>query len=178
MTVRTWEGLVFIGTSVDGRVARTDGTLDWLVSRGETAGDTGYADFIARVDSILMGRKTYELAHSFDPWPYTGIAVTVLSTTLADGHDDRIELVRDLDEAIERFNRRRHRAVYLDGASTIQSCLAGGLVDELTISQVPVLIGAGISLFGVLPHDIELRHRHTRVLNGGMVQTTYRVNGP
>ncbi|MFC7725456.1 dihydrofolate reductase family protein [Nocardioides sp. GCM10028917] len=175
MTNRTWEGLVFIGTSVDGQVARSDGSLDWLVSRGETAGDAGYAEFMERVDVILMGRATYEVARGFEPWPYEATPVVVLSTTLQDDQDDRVRIERGLDEATEVFNGMGARGVYIDGASTIQSCLEAGLVDELTISQVPVLIGAGIPLFRTVPQDIDLTLGRSVVLDGGMVQTTYRV---
>ncbi|NPD04152.1 dihydrofolate reductase [Nocardioides sp. zg-1308] len=173
---KTWEGLVFIGTSVDGQVARADGSLDWLVTRGEAAGDAGYAAFMERVDVILMGRATYEVARGFDPWPYAETPVVVLSTTLAAGQDDRVRVVRSLDEASDLFDGMRAGGVYVDGASTVRSCLAAGLVDELTISQVPVLIGAGIPLFGSLPHDIDLSVERSAVLGGGMVQTTYRVH--
>lgn len=172
---KAWNGLVFIGTSVDGQVARTDGSLDWLVSRGETAGDAGYSTFMERVDVILMGRSTYEVVRGFEPWPYAETPVVVLSTTLTDGQDDRVRVVRSLEEASELFDSMRAGGVYIDGASTIQSCLAAGWVDELTISQVPVLIGAGIPLFQTLLHDIDLVLERSVVLGGGMVQTTYRV---
>ncbi len=172
---RSWEGLVFIGTSVDGQVARADGALDWLTSRGEAAGDAGYEEHMTRVDAILMGRSTYEVVRGFDPWPYAETPVVVLSTTSPAEGDHRVQVVRSLDEATELFNRRRARGVYIDGATTISTCLAGGLVDEMTISQVPVLIGDGIPLFRGLPRDIDLEHTSTRVLGGGMVQSTYRV---
>ncbi|WP_020693493.1 dihydrofolate reductase family protein [Aeromicrobium massiliense] len=172
---RTWEGLVFIGTSVDGHVARPDGTLDWLVSRGEAAGDAGYTEHMERVDAILMGRSTYEVARGFEPWPYADTQVVVLSTTLPADGDDRVEIVRSLDEATALFDRQGTRGVYIDGATTVSTCLAAGLVDEMTISQVAVIIGDGIPLFRAVPHDVDLEHLRTRVLGGGMVQTTYRV---
>ena len=174
---RAWAGLVFIGTSVDGQVARSDGSLDWLVSRGEAAGDAGYAAFMERVDVIVMGRSTYEVATGFEPWPYTGTPVVVLSTTLLDGDDDRIRVVRSLEEAAELLDDMGVTGVYVDGAATIRSFLAAGWVDELTISQVPVLVGAGIPLFGPLRQDIDLVLERSTVLGGGMVQTTYRVSG-
>ena len=173
---RGWQGLVFIGTSVDGRVARSDGTLDWLLSRGEAAGDTGYAEHMARVDAILMGRNTYDVVRRFEPWPFDETFVAVLSTTLESDSDERVHVVRGLDEAVALFDDRGARGVYIDGGATISACLAAGLVDEMTISQVPVLIGDGIPLFGSLPHDVDLAHTRTRVLGGGMVQTTYTVN--
>lgn len=176
MGERSWTGLVFIGTSVDGLIARPDGDLTWLTSRGAVAGDAGYAEFSARVDAMLMGRATYEAALSFERWPYGGRLVLVLSTTLPDDGDERVTVVRDLAEADAVLTAAGAAGVYVDGGRTIQACLAAGLVDELTISAVPVLIGQGARLFGSLPADIPLVHRSTAVLCGGMVQTTYLVD--
>ncbi len=175
VNARTWTGLVYIGTSVDGMIARPDGTLDWLTSRGEAAGDAGYSDFSARVDAMLLGRGTYETVLSFGEWPYENRKTLVLSSTLATDVDDRVTVVRDLAEAQRVLVDIGANVVYIDGGKTIQACLAAGLVDELTISQVPVLIGDGVRLFGALPHDIDLEHIRTTVLGGGMVQTHYAV---
>lgn len=175
MSTRTWTGRVFIGTSVDGFIARPNGDLSWLTSRGEAAGDAGYSDFSARIDTLLIGRNTYDVALSFSGWVYEGKRVLVLSRTLAVDVDDRITVVRDLAEAERTLADVGARGVYIDGGKTIQTCLAAGLVDELTVSQVPVLIGDGARLFGPVPSDIDLTHVATRVLGGGMVQTTYAV---
>ena len=176
MTSRNWTGLVFIGTSVDGMTARTDGSVDWLTSRGEAAGDAGYTEFSARTDTVLMGRGTYDAARSFPAWPFASRRVLVLSTSLAEDADDRITVVRDLTQAQSKIEELGTRAVNIDGGQTIQSCLAADLVDELTISHVTVLIGNGLPLFGALPADIDLTHLSTAVLGGGMVQTRYAVN--
>ena len=172
---RSWTGLVYIGTSVDGMIARADGRLDWLTSRGEAAGDAGYSEFSARVDTMLIGRGTYDAVRSFGTWPHEEKRVLVLSTSMDGNVDGRVTVVRDLDEAQRVLAQIDAKGVYIDGGLTIQACLAAGLVDELTISQVPVLIGEGARLFGPLPHDIDLRHASTTVLGGGMVQTRYRV---
>lgn len=167
---------VFIGISVDGFIARLDGDLEWLVSRGEATGEYGYDDFIADIDTIVMGRGTYEAGLGFgeENWPYTGLNVAVLSTGL-ETDDPRITIYRSLDEVVEGLNARGVKSAYIDGGQVIQSFLRAGLIDELTISTVPVLIGTGIPLFGPLEADISLRHLSTRTLNAGMVQTTYAV---
>src|SRR5690606_21680203 len=100
----------------------------------------------------------YEVVLSFGAWPYEGKRVLVLSTTLDADADERVTVVRDLGEARRLLADSGAKGVYIDGGRVIQSCLAAGLVDELTISQVPVLIGDGTRLFGSLPHDIDLRH--------------------
>ena len=174
-TPRNWNGRVFIGTSVDGQVARADGTLAWLTELGEAAGDAGYSEFISHIDAMLMGRATYDVISAFPEWPYGDLPVIVLSTTMQADSDDRVRVAASLDEATALLAELGATGVYLDGARTIQACLNAGYVDELTISQVPVLIGAGIRLFGDLDADIRLEHLATTVLEGGMVQTKYRV---
>lgn len=168
---------VFLGLSVDGRIARPDGDLEWLISRGAAAGDAGFTPFINSVDAVLMGRRTYEVIASEEQWPYLDRPVHVISTSLATDEDDRITVHRSAEEAVDALGRNGHRRVYVDGGQTVRWFLASGLVDELTLSHVPVLIGDGPTLFGPLGGDVPLEHVHTEVLDGGMVQTTYRVLG-
>lgn len=168
-----FDGLVFIGTSVDGYIARADGDLEWLTSRGEQAGDTGYDDFIAEVDTVVLGRNTYQQVLRFDEWPYGQRAVHVVSTSLG-GQDPRVTVHRTIDALVGALAAAGAKRVYLDGGTMIQSCLERGLVTELTITTVPVLIGGGAPLFGALAHDIDLAHIRTTVLPAGLVQTTYR----
>ena len=182
-------GKVFLGMSVDGFIARLDGDLSWLTggtppaSDGGSApepddgegGDFGFADFVARVDAVLMGRSTYAFIAPFDDWPYQGRPVHVLSTTLEPGADQRITVHRSLDEAVAGLSRAGHRTVYVDGGRTVHDFLAAGLVDELTLSRVPVLIGTGHTPFGELTADIQLEHVRTQTFPSGMVQSTYRV---
>lgn len=165
-----WRGQVFCATSLDGYLAGPDGELEWLESRGEQAGDTGYDAFFAGVDALLLGRGTYEKVLTFGEWPYGGKLVLVLSSTLG-GDDERVEVVRSLDEA----DARLEGDVYVDGGVTITACLAAGLVERLVVTQVPVLLGRGIRLFGELPAEVALEHVATRVLGAGLVQSTYLV---
>ena len=170
---------VFLGLSVDGRIARPDGDLEWLTSRGEAAGDAGFTPFIESVDSLVMGRKTYEAIASYEDWPYLDRPIHVISTTLAADADSRITVHRTPESAIDALQRDGRRRVYVDGGETVRWFLAAKLVDEITLSHVPVLIGDGPSLFGPLGGDVDLEHVRTTVLDGGMVQTTYRIlSGP
>ena len=170
---------VFLGLSVDGRIARPDGDLEWLTSRGAAAGDAGFTPFIESVDSLVMGRKTYEAIASYEDWPYRDRPIHVISTTLAADADPRITVHRTPESAIDELQRDGRRRVYVDGGETVRWFLAAKLVDEITLSHVPVLIGDGPSLFGPLGGDVDLEHVRTTVLDGGMVQTTYRVlSGP
>lgn len=172
---RSFRTRVFIASSLDGFIARSDGNLDWLTERGERAGDTGYDAFMANIDTIVMGRNTYEKTQTFGFWPYEGLDVRVLSTRL-DSDDPNITVERDLATLVRHVNASGATNVYVDGGQLVQSFLREGLLDEITITTAPVLLGSGISLFGALDHDIELEHRTTTTLAEGFVQSTYAVN--
>ncbi|PID96182.1 MAG: deaminase [Actinomycetales bacterium] len=186
ITHRTWKGRVFIGVSLDGKIARLDGDIDWLTDqpvgrqhvRGHQgpAAPPGYDDFMAATDHIVMGRATYEKVLTFGEWPYKGQQVVVLSTTLPDEEADNVTVVRTLDEVCELLHSDGASGVYIDGGQVIQFSLREGLVDEITIGVAPVLIGAGIPLFGAIPEDILLTHVGTSYSDSGMTSTRYLVN--
>lgn len=174
-TSAMFEGCVFLGLSVDDFIARPDGDLSWLISRGEPAGDAGFTPFMESVDALLMGRSTYEAIASQSEWPYLGRPVHVLSSTLPADIDRRITVHAGFTAAVQALTDAGYRRVYVDGGRTVRTFLEAGLISEMTLSRVPVLIGDGASLFGPLSADISLEHVRTNVLDGGMVQTTYRV---
>ncbi|WP_432487757.1 dihydrofolate reductase family protein [Kineococcus sp. SYSU DK018] len=176
-TPAPFTGAVFIATSLDGFIARPDGDLRWLTERGEDIGETGYDEFIAGVDHLVVGRGTYEKTLSFDEWPYGGRQVLVLSSRLEAEADPRVQVVPDLDALVAALTDSGARRVYVDGGRTVTSMLAAGLVHELTITTAPVLLGEGLPLFGHLPRDVALEHRTTTVLGAGFVQSTYAVVG-
>ena len=170
---------VFIATSLDGFIARRDGSIDWLLA-GESSGeDFGYQAFADSIDGIVMGRHTYELALTFDPWPYAGKRLVVLSTgapRIPEALADSVTLMQGAPEqVIERLSRDGARHLYIDGGVTIQRFLAAKCVDELTITRIPVLIGSGLPLFADLPGDVRLEHLATRAYANGYVQSRYRV---
>jgi dihydrofolate reductase len=182
---RTWTGLVFIATSVDGYIAGPDGGLDWLTEppaepRHATAqhGDDappGYDEFTAGVSHLVMGRGTYEKVLTFDPWPYGRFRVLVLSTTLPNDIDERISVVTSVAEACSLLAMEEATAVYVDGGQVVSRFLAEGLIDELTISRAPVLLGRGLPLFHALPREVRLVHEGTSTTDSGMTSTRYRV---
>jgi dihydrofolate reductase len=168
---------VFIGTSVDGFIARPNGDLDFLPPGGGE--DHGYAEFMASVDVLVIGRKTYETVLAFDRWPYGSKPVVVLSSrsiaspAAAEAQVERME--GNPADIVGRLGERGARHLYVDGGVTIQRFLAAGLIQRLVITRVPVLIGAGIPLFGPLSRDIRLRHVTTRHYQSGLVQSEYAV---
>lgn len=173
MGEHTWIGRVFVGMSVDGFIARLDDDLDWLTSRGELAGETGFESFLETIDHLVMGRGTYEKVLETGFWPYDGKRMLILSSTL-ETTDPRVQVVRSLTEARGVLDASA-RGVYIDGGQVVRTFFREGLVDEITLTRVPVLLGAGKPLFGALPHDVDLRLVDNRTLGGGSTQATYAV---
>ena len=167
---------VFIGTSVDGFIARSNGELDWLPPGGGEP--HGYDEFMATVDALVIGRKTFETVLRFDTWPYGEKPVFVLSTrTLAPTPLKAVveRMSGEPAEIVSQLAARGIQHIYVDGGITIQGFLRAGLIQRLIITRVPVLIGDGVPLFGTLPHDIRLRHVATRHYPSGLVQSEYHV---
>ena len=168
---------VFVGTSLDGFIARPNGTFDFLPADGGEA--HGYNEFIASVDTIVMGRNTFETVLTLGPWPYENKRVVVLSSRPIDLSIARGASVEQMagppDQIVVQLAASGARHIYVDGGVTIQQFLRAGLIQRLTITRVPVLIGEGIPLFGSLPHDVQLRHITTRHYPSGLVSSEYHI---
>lgn len=182
-THRDWTGLVFIATSVDGYIAEPNGDLDWLTDPpsepchvaahvGEDA-PPDYEAFTSQVTHLVMGRGTYEKVLTFDPWPYARFRVVVISTTLTPGRDERVHIAASIDDACDILNHEQATQVYIDGGQIVTEFLARGLIDELTISRAPVILGAGLPLFHRLPTQTRLIHLGTSTTDSGMTSTRY-----
>jgi len=170
---------VFVGTSVDGFIARADDSLDFLPKGGGEP--HGYDEFIASVDVIVIGRKTFEKVLTLGPWHYGGKRVVVLSSRPVDLSAAVGGVVEQMAgpcaDIVSRLAASGARHLYVDGGITIQGFLRAGLIQRLIITRVPVLIGEGIPLFGALPKDIALQHIQTQHYAGGLVKTEYRIGG-
>src|SRR2546426_7118792 len=167
---------VFIGTSLDGFIARANGDLDFLPPGGGEP--HGYDEFMTTVDALVIGRKTFETVLTFETWPYGEKRVFVLSTRplAAPPLGAVVERLSGAPaEIVSQLAARGIQHVYVDGGITIQGFLRAGLIERLIITRVPVLIGAGVPLFGTLPRDVRLRHVATRHYPSGLVQTEYHV---
>jgi dihydrofolate reductase len=168
---------VFIGTSLDGFIARPNGALDFLPEGGGEP--HGYNEFIATVDALVIGRNTFETVLTFPVWPYGDKRVVVLSSRPLDLSAVRGGVVEQMAgppaEIVAKLAASGAHHLYVDGGITIQNFLRLGLVDRLTITRVPVLIGAGVPLFGTLPRDVRLHHVATKHYPSGLVKSEYQV---
>ena len=166
---------VFCGVSVDGFLGRPNHALDFLDAGGQEP--HGFEEFYKSVDVLVIGRRTYEVVLTFGDWPYGKKPVIVLSSHPLDFSKVKGGSVEQMAgepvEIVKQIKSRGFKHAYIDGGVTIQRFLASGCIDRLVITRVPVLIGAGIPLFGAVPHDIRLRHVATRCYKGGLVQSEY-----
>lgn len=169
---------VFIGTSLDGFIARKNGDISFLDTFPFPENDDmGYGQFISSVQAILMGRKSFEKVLSFGiDWPYT-LPVFVWSQTLTSVPDNLAEKVflvsGNLNEVLGNIHQKGFYQLYIDGAQTIQSFLQIDAVDELTITTVPVLIGEGIPLFGPVQSQLNFKCIASKTYENGLCQNTY-----
>ncbi len=169
---------VFCGVSVDGFLARPDDALDFLHT-GEQE-PHGFKEFLATVDVVVIGRRTFEVVLKLGHTALYGKKpVVVLSRRPLDFSLVKGAVVEQRSgeptEIVKQLKSRGFKHAYIDGGITIQRFLAAGLIDRLVITRVPVLIGAGIPLFGPLPRDVSLRHVATRSYNDGLVQSEYEI---
>jgi dihydrofolate reductase len=169
---------VFVGVSVDGFLARKNGALDFLdASGGEPH---GYDEFFASIDVIVIGRNTYEVVLGFGGWAYGKKRVVVLSSQPLDFSAIKGGNVEQMsgepNDIVERLAATGAKHLYVDGGITVQRFLRAGLVDRLTVTRVPVLIGEGIPLFGSLSGDIRLNHIATTSYKTGLVKSEYSVD--
>jgi dihydrofolate reductase len=167
---------VFVGVSVDGFMARLDGALDFLPADGGEP--HGYTEFMASVDALVIGRKTYDTVLGFDQWPYADKPVFVMSARALAPCPAKAVVEHAKGSPVDvaaMLAKRDIRHVYVDGGITIQGFLNAGLIQRLIITRVPVLIGTGIPLFGPVVRDIPLKHIATRHYASGLVQSEYEV---
>ncbi|MEM7169851.1 MAG: dihydrofolate reductase family protein [Pseudomonadota bacterium] len=166
--------------SLDGFVARADGGVDWLSKYMTEGEDNGFGAFMDSVDGLVMGRASYENVLTFGGWHYTKPTI-VMSQTLTDANLPEFLAGRvrfsskppnDLMQELEAEGWKR---VYVDGGKIVQSFLAEGLIEDMTLTRVPILLGRGKPLFGPLEQDLELEHIETQSLHSGLVTSKYRV---
>ncbi len=168
---------VFIATSLDGYIARTDGRIDWLEIVHPLDEGHGYEAFFASVDTIVVGRGTYETVLGFgaDKWPYAGKRVVVMTRRALDARHGEEAFAGGASELAARLADAGATRVYVDGGKVIQQFLAAGLIDDLTVSIIPIVLGGGVRLFagGEGEHRLELEGE--RSWESGLVQVRYRV---
>ncbi len=174
---------VFVATSIDGYIADKNGGLSWLnldwlhVFPNPDNKGMGYDEFISDIDALVMGRITFETVMGFDvPWPYTK-PVFVLSSTMTEipeSHKHKAFLVKgELTEVLEQIHKKGYYKLYIDGGTTISNFLKEGLIDEMTLTTIPILLGSGHPLFHKLPKHIKFKLIESKVFMNQITQNYY-----
>jgi len=168
---------VYIATSLDGFIAASDGSLDWLEEiPNPEKGDNGFVEFMNGIDALVMGRKTFEKVLTFGSWPYNK-PVYVLSkrgVNIPKELEGKVEAANGNPKmVVDQLNELGHQNLYIDGGITIQSFLEEDLIDEMIITRVPILLGEGIPLFGKLTQRMQFNHKRTEVHHDVLVTSHY-----
>lgn len=172
------EGHVFIAVSLDGYIAREDGGLDWLDLPGAAEEEHGYDGFMASVDGVIMGRRTYETVLGFGAWPYAKPVIVLSGAAggrLPAPEGAKVYGAAAPDKAWAQAAARGWGRVYVDGGACIRSFLEAGRIAEITLSRLPVVLGAGRPLFAEGGPRPGLTHLETRCFPSGIVQSRYAV---
>lgn len=173
---------VYIATSLDGYIARENGDLDWLDDASKTVPegeDCGYNSFMESVDALIMGRNTYDKVLTFGKWPYESKRVIVLSSK-------KVYIPKEISETVScssesptelcnRLNNEGIKKLYVDGGITIQRFLSEELINDITLTLIPVILGRGIPLFTNLNNDISLKVLDTKHYDFGFIKIKYEV---
>jgi dihydrofolate reductase len=156
--------ILFIASSLDGYIARRDHSIDWLF----TSGDYGYKKFYDSIDTVIVGRKTYDVVRGFEKEPFKGKKIFVFSRSNPNFSKDPVKTVR-------RLKKEKGRNIWLVGGGKMISVLMNaGLVDEIINSVHPIVLGSGIPLFpGVKETNMKLKK--TTAFPSGLLQLHYAV---
>lgn len=180
----------FIATSVDGYIATPEGGVDWLQTAGNTSADMsdnpdmGFEAYISSVDCMIMGRKCMEVISSMDltpeQWPYGDRKIYVLSHSLKQPPEnlkDKVQMYAgDIPELINALQADGFKHAYIDGGATITAFINHKLINEITITQAPLLLGTGIALFGNIDQSIKLENAEAIAFANDFIQFKYDVS--
>ncbi|MDW3195423.1 MAG: dihydrofolate reductase family protein [Cytophagales bacterium] len=181
---------VFIATSLDGYIAKPDDSVDWLQRAGNQEADMagnagmGLLEYLATVDCMIIGRKLMEVLSSFelapDQWPYGDIKIYALSNSIKEAPDnlkDRVEMYSgDINVLVSRLEDDGYKHAYIDGGNTIQGFINQELINEVTITIAPILLGEGKRLFGKTSKDINLKSAKVESYPNDFIQVNYTVD--
>jgi dihydrofolate reductase len=165
---------IYIATSIDGYIARKDHSIDWLDRVAGYEDDYGFKDHMDSIDTLIIGRKTYDIASTVDD-PYPGKRVIVLSRSLKSVKDGMELYVGDIPALISKLHREGVKHIYIDGGTTISQFLELKLVDEMILSIVPVILGSGIPLYHQINTEISCKLVSSKSYPSGLVQVRYNL---
>lgn len=165
---------VYIAASIDGYIARKDNSIDWLDQVGGYDEDYGFKEHFDSIDGLIIGRKTYDVASTV-PDPYPGKRVVVLSNHLRTVKEGMELYKGDLKHLVSKLHQEGIRHIWVDGGTTITQFLSLQMVDSMTLSIIPVVLGAGLPLFGLIDREISCRLLSSQSYPSGLAQLKYDI---
>jgi len=171
------EFVLYIATSLDGYIAKSDGSIDWLPPIDPTTDDFGYNEFYAKIDALVMGATTYEQVLGFGEWPYLGKPTIVLTRRSLPAPHPEIQFIQDgIEAAVTYICQQGYRCVWVVGGGQLASAMMRqGLIQEFLITVMPILLGDGISLYQAIPEQ-SLQLIHAKPFAFGGVELAYRLS--
>ncbi len=170
--------ILYIATTLNGFIARKDGKLDWLTSiPNPQSGDYGYNDLLNRIDTIIMGRKTYDEVINYDmEWPYSGMQTYIVSNNKQfkiKSPDTQIIQIYIHDALAEMLSKPGKDIWLVGGGQLITSFLKHALIDEMIISVIPKIISDGLPLFASYPEESNWKLTEAKSFDTGVVNLLY-----
>ncbi len=170
---------LYIATSLDGFIARENGSIDWLTKyENNPETDYGYSEFYASIGKVLMGRKTYEQALGFGEWPYREKKSYIFTRQKEPmRRENNVEFVsEDIGEFVRQLKRNTEEDIWLVGGSQIiKVFFEENLVQDLIVFVVPIILGSGIPLFDHIGKEIGFRTGRVERYENGLVKLEYEV---
>lgn len=171
--------ILYIATSLDGYIAREDGDIGWLSMVEAPGEDYGYGEFIKTVDTVIMGRKTYDKVLSFGiEFPHKNKECYVITRQHRPPEGNIIFYNGDMGELIKTLKGKEGKDIFIDGgAQVVNELMKLDLIDEYVISVIPIFLGSGIRLFEDNRPQMSLKFKDSRHFSSGLVQVSYeRIN--
>lgn len=186
---------IFIAPSVDGYIATEDGGVHWLETAGRSVAEidekselmqhfnNSMPNYMQNVDCMVIGRKLMEVLSSFnlppEQWPYGNAKIIALSNTIKEAPENLKEHVKiysgSIPSLIAKLENEGYKHAYVDGGTTITAFLNLELINEITLTLAPVLLGEGIALFGKLSRQIKLEDAEATAFPNNFIELNYSV---
>ncbi len=168
--------ILYIAASLDGFIARKDGSVDWLSPYEKGQEDYGYNDFYKKTGTVIMGNNTYKQVSSFGEFPYRGKDCFVFTRNKDKLKDENVTFVsKGAKDFISQLNLKDNKNIWLvGGASIVDEFLKSDLIDEFIITIIPILLGDGIQLFKGRSNEKKLKLIDVKTFDPGLVQLHYK----
>jgi dihydrofolate reductase len=168
--------ILYIATSLDGYIAKPNDDLSFLSKVEKEGEDYGYADFVDSIDTVIMGRKTYDWVMTQAlQFPHSGITTYIITRTAKSSIGKTNFYTGDIKELISRIKSEKGKNIFCDGgAQIVNELLKENLIDEIILSIIPVLVGDGTKLFNDGRPEEILELVSTKQFEKGLVQLHYK----